>query len=49
MVFELHQGLSECRARAEADSDIGGGVEPSILRMDLAKWQTYTARYMHGY
>ena len=30
MVFELHQGLSECRARAEADSTsgwwVGGGA-----------------------
>ena len=25
-----------------------GGV-PCILHMDLAKWWTYTARYMHGY
>ena len=25
MVFELYQGLSECHARAEADSDIQGG------------------------
>ena len=38
-VFQLHQGLSECPVRVEADSDIQGGA--SILRMDLSNWQTY--------
>ena len=29
VIFELHQGLSECPVGAEADSDVQGGKYPA--------------------